>query len=54
LHLTRIFAIPALLEKALELNPQFALAHARIGYVYAARMGEGAKAKPYLEKVPQT
>jgi eukaryotic-like serine/threonine-protein kinase len=40
----------ALLEKALALDPQFALAHARIGYVYAVRMGQGEKAKPYLEK----
>ncbi len=40
----------ALLEKALALDPQFALAHARIGYVYAVRMGDGAKAKPSLEK----
>ncbi|MFN7947994.1 MAG: tetratricopeptide repeat protein [Blastocatellia bacterium] len=40
----------ALLEKALALDPQFALAHARIGYVYAVRMGQGEKAGPYLEK----
>lgn len=40
----------ALFEKALALDPQFALAHARIGYVYAVRMGQGEKAKPYLEK----
>ena len=40
----------ALLEKALALDPQFAMAHARIGYVYAVRMGQGEKAKPYLEK----
>lgn len=40
----------ALLEKALALDPQFALAHARIGYVYAVRMGEGEKAGPHLEK----
>jgi tetratricopeptide (TPR) repeat protein/DNA-binding winged helix-turn-helix (wHTH) protein len=40
----------ALLEKALALDPQFALAHARIGYVYAVRMGQGEKARPYLEK----
>lgn len=40
----------ALLEKALALDPQFALAHARIGYVYAVRMGQGEKARPHLEK----
>ncbi|QQS46983.1 MAG: tetratricopeptide repeat protein [Acidobacteriota bacterium] len=40
----------ALLEKALALDPEFALAHARIGYVYAVRMGQGEKAKSYLEK----
>ena len=40
----------ALLEKALALDPQFALAHARIGYVYAVRMGQGEKARPYLDK----
>ena len=40
----------SLFEKALALDPQFALAHARIGYVYAVRMGEGEKAMPHLEK----
>ncbi len=40
----------ALLEKALALDPQFAMAQARIGYVYAVRLGEGEKAKPYLAK----
>ena len=40
----------ALLEKAIALDPQFAMAHARIGYVYAVRMGQGEKARPYLEK----
>jgi superkiller protein 3 len=40
----------ALLEKALALDPQFAMAQARIGYVYAVRLGQGEKAKPYLEK----
>ncbi len=40
----------ALLEKALALDPQFAMAHARIGYVYAVRLGQGEKAKPYLAK----
>jgi tetratricopeptide (TPR) repeat protein/DNA-binding winged helix-turn-helix (wHTH) protein len=40
----------ALLEKALALDPQFAMAHARIGYVYAVRLGQGEKARPHLEK----
>jgi len=40
----------ALLEKALALDPQFAMAHARIGYVYAVRMGQGDKAGPHLGK----
>ncbi|HEX4951464.1 MAG TPA: tetratricopeptide repeat protein [Blastocatellia bacterium] len=40
----------ALLEKALALDPNFAMAHARIGYVYAVRMGQGDKAKPHLDK----
>ena len=40
----------ALLEKAIALDPQFAMAHARIGYTYAITWGLAAKAKPYLEK----
>ncbi|MGE0127767.1 MAG: tetratricopeptide repeat protein [Blastocatellales bacterium] len=40
----------ALLEKALALDPDFAMAHARIGYVYAVRMGQGERAIPHLEK----
>ena len=40
----------ALLEKAIALDPQFAMAHARIGYAYAITWGLAAKAKPYLEK----
>jgi tetratricopeptide (TPR) repeat protein/DNA-binding winged helix-turn-helix (wHTH) protein len=40
----------ALLEKALALDPDFAMAHARIGYVYAVRLGQGEKASPWLEK----
>jgi tetratricopeptide (TPR) repeat protein/DNA-binding winged helix-turn-helix (wHTH) protein len=43
----------ALLEKALVLDPQFAMAHARIGYLYAARLGQGEKAHPYLAKALQ-
>ncbi|MBI3423586.1 MAG: tetratricopeptide repeat protein [Acidobacteria bacterium] len=43
----------ALLEKALALDPQFALAYARIGHIYAVRMGQGEKARPYLEKALQ-
>ncbi len=40
----------ALLEKALALDANFAMAHARIGYVYAVRMGQGEKATPHLAK----
>ena len=40
----------ALLEKALALDPQFAMAHARIGYIYAVRMGYDEKATPHLEE----
>lgn len=38
-----------LLEKAVKLDPQFAMAHARIGYTYAVAWGIADKAKPYLE-----
>ena len=40
----------ALLEKAIELDPQFAMAHARIGYVYAVAWNLPEKAVPYLKK----
>ncbi|HZS06075.1 MAG TPA: tetratricopeptide repeat protein [Blastocatellia bacterium] len=40
----------ALLEKAIALDPQFAMAYARVGYIYAAKVGSGEKALPYLEK----
>jgi tetratricopeptide (TPR) repeat protein/DNA-binding winged helix-turn-helix (wHTH) protein/TolB-like protein len=40
----------ALLEKAVALDPQFAMAHARIGYTYAVAWAFADKAKPYLEK----
>ena len=40
----------ALLEKAVELDPQFAMAHARIGYVYAVAWNLPEKAVPYLKK----
>lgn len=43
----------ALLEKAVALDPQFAMAHARIGYTYAVTWGVADKAKPYLEKAFQ-
>ncbi len=43
----------ALFEKAVALDPQFAMAYARIGYAYAVRWNFGAKAKPYLEKAYQ-
>ncbi len=39
-----------LLEKAVALDPEFAMAHARIGYVYAVTWGYAEKGKPDLEK----
>ena len=39
-----------LLEKAVALDPEFAMAHARIGYTYAVTWGWGEKAKPHLER----
>ncbi len=41
----------ALFEKAIALDPQFAMAYARIGYAYAMiRVGDAEKARPYLER----
>lgn len=40
-------------EKATQLDPQFAMAYARIGYIYAVRWTPKVKAKPYLEKAFQ-
>jgi tetratricopeptide (TPR) repeat protein/DNA-binding winged helix-turn-helix (wHTH) protein len=40
----------ALLEKAIALDPDFAMAYARIGYTYVASWGLPEKGKPYLEK----
>jgi tetratricopeptide (TPR) repeat protein len=40
----------ALLEKAVALDPQFAMAYGRIGYAYAVTGDEAEKAKPPLEK----
>jgi tetratricopeptide (TPR) repeat protein/DNA-binding winged helix-turn-helix (wHTH) protein len=42
-----------LLEKAVVLDPQFAMAYARMGYIYAVRSVLKEKAKPYLEKAFQ-
>ncbi|HSK70720.1 MAG TPA: tetratricopeptide repeat protein, partial [Pyrinomonadaceae bacterium] len=42
-----------LLEKAIVLDPEFAMAHARIGYVYAVTWGWAEKAKPHLERAFQ-
>ncbi len=56
LEQAQMFQFPeaiALLEKAVALDPQFALAHARIGYVYAVKQGQGERAQPYLEKALQ-
>jgi tetratricopeptide (TPR) repeat protein/DNA-binding winged helix-turn-helix (wHTH) protein len=40
----------ALLQKATELDPNFAMAFARIGYVHAVRGTDPALGRPYLEK----
>lgn len=40
----------ALLEKAIALDPDFAMAHARIGYTYAVTWNHPAPGRPYLEK----
>ena len=40
----------ALLQKAVSLDPQFAMAYARIGYAYGVTAFEWDKAKPYLQK----
>ena len=42
-----------LFEKAVALDPEFAMAHARIGYVYALSWAFADKAKPHLEKAFQ-
>ena len=39
-----------LLEKSVALDPQFAMAHARIGYAYSISWGIAEKGKPFLEK----
>lgn len=43
----------ALLEKAVALDPNFAMAHARIGYSYALTWAYADQARPYLEKAFQ-
>jgi tetratricopeptide (TPR) repeat protein/DNA-binding winged helix-turn-helix (wHTH) protein len=43
----------SLLEKAVSLDPEFAMAHARIGYTYALSWARPDEAKPYLEKAFQ-
>lgn len=40
----------ALFEKAVALDPQFAMAYARIGYAYAVTWDRVDEGKPYLEK----
>jgi tetratricopeptide (TPR) repeat protein len=47
LHMPEAFA---LLERAVALDPEFAMAWARIGYAYSLISGDPAKGKPYLEK----
>lgn len=39
-----------LLEKAIARDPEFAMAYARIGYIYAISWGRAADGRPYLEK----
>lgn len=41
------------LKKAVALDPQFAMAQARIGYVYSISWGIAEKGKPFLEKAFQ-
>lgn len=40
----------ALFEKAIARDPEFAMAHARIGYAWTVTSGQPAMGKPYLEK----
>lgn len=43
-----------LLEKAIALDPTFAMAYARIGYIYTlVRVNERVRARPYLDKALQ-
>ncbi|MFN2533445.1 MAG: tetratricopeptide repeat protein [Pyrinomonadaceae bacterium] len=43
----------AQLQKAIALDPQFAMAYARIGYAYAVNWTRVDEGKPYLEKAFQ-
>jgi tetratricopeptide (TPR) repeat protein/DNA-binding winged helix-turn-helix (wHTH) protein len=43
----------ALFQKAVALDPEFAMAYARIGYTYAVAWGHVDEGKPYLEKAFQ-
>jgi tetratricopeptide (TPR) repeat protein len=43
----------AFFQKAVDLDPQFAMAYARIGYTYAVVWGHPDEGKPYLEKAYQ-
>ena len=42
-----------LFQKAIALDPNFAMAQARIGYTYAVSAGDTEKGKPYLERAYQ-
>jgi tetratricopeptide (TPR) repeat protein/DNA-binding winged helix-turn-helix (wHTH) protein len=42
-----------LLQKAIALDPNFAMAHARIGYVHAVKGAEPERGRPFLEKAYQ-
>jgi DNA-binding winged helix-turn-helix (wHTH) protein/TolB-like protein len=43
----------ALLERSLALDPEFAMAHARVGYVYALSWSFAEQARPHLERAYQ-
>jgi tetratricopeptide (TPR) repeat protein/DNA-binding winged helix-turn-helix (wHTH) protein len=43
----------ALLEKAVEIDPAFAMAYARLGYVYSVTWSSQDRGKPFLEKAFQ-
>jgi tetratricopeptide (TPR) repeat protein/DNA-binding winged helix-turn-helix (wHTH) protein len=43
----------ALFQKAVALDPRFAMAYGRVGYTYALSLSQPGRAKPYLEKAFQ-
>jgi tetratricopeptide (TPR) repeat protein/DNA-binding winged helix-turn-helix (wHTH) protein len=52
-HTLQNTAAIGLLQKAVALDPEFAMAHAGIGYVYAVAWGFGKEARPHLERAFQ-